>query len=469
VSAADTLESTRLANGARESEVRALVHEHLGTDPSRLPMLSERYPEWQDINVQAALEAYCKRPGRTARMVGVSAVRSPGTMMSLFTGLAPNIAGLLSLADARLGAVEYEQKPSGVGAVRACVKTALLLASDENGPLVLWIHEEGRRPARAKGIDVLAGSVEQARAFFAEFRQLLSENNQYRGQFVRVIDDSGVLRIEFEQKPTVDRDEVILPPGVLEALEGHSVRIGRRARRLASAKRHLKRGLLLYGPPGTGKTHTVRYLASQLPDYTVFLLAGSGMGWLGFVKSAVADLAPMIVVLDDVDLIAEDRSLPGLAPRAFLFSLLDAMDGTREDADVLFVCTSNRVETLEKAISARPGRIDHAVELGLPDAACRRRLLELYSDGIDLQLDDLDAVITQTDGVTASFIKELLRRSWLAARADASSTVRDRHVQHSLDELLAPDSPLTPALLGVAPEIAMQRVRPRGVGDRWNG
>src|SRR5450755_4242973 len=29
-----------------------------------------------------------------------------------------------------------------------------------------------------------------------------------------------------------------------------------------------RKGILLYGPPGTGKTHTIRYLASNLPGHT---------------------------------------------------------------------------------------------------------------------------------------------------------------------------------------------------------
>ena len=29
-----------------------------------------------------------------------------------------------------------------------------------------------------------------------------------------------------------------------------------------------RKGILLYGPPGTGKTHTIRYLANNLPDHT---------------------------------------------------------------------------------------------------------------------------------------------------------------------------------------------------------
>ena len=57
------------------------------------------------------------------------------------------------------------------------------------------------------------------------------------------------------------------------------------------------------------------------------------------------------------------------------------MDGLADDADLLFVLTTNRPDILEPALAARPGRIDQAIEVPPPDADCRRRLLELYGKG----------------------------------------------------------------------------------------
>ena len=50
-----------------------------------------------------------------------------------------------------------------------------------------------------------------------------------------------------------------------------------------------------------------------------------------------------------------------------LFDLLDAMDGAAEDADLLFLLTTNRADLLEPALAARPGRVDVAVEIEVPD------------------------------------------------------------------------------------------------------
>ena len=58
--------------------------------------------------------------------------------------------------------------------------------------------------------------------------------------------------------------------------------------------------------------------------------------------------------------------------------------------------------------------MDLAIEIPRPDAACRERLFRVYIR--DLAVDaDLDPVVAGTEGVTASFIKEMIRRTVLAS------------------------------------------------------
>jgi SpoVK/Ycf46/Vps4 family AAA+-type ATPase len=77
---------------------------------------------------------------------------------------------------------------------------------------------------------------------------------------------------------------------------------------------------------------------------------------------------------------------------------------------VTFLLTTNRPEILESALAARPGRVDLAAELPLPDAAARQRLVRLYQGDVVLDLSEPERMIQRTDGVTASFLKELIRR-----------------------------------------------------------
>jgi ATPase family associated with various cellular activities (AAA) len=209
---------------------------------------------------------------------------------------------------------------------------------------------------------------------------------------------------------------------------------------------------LLYGPPGTGKTHTTRYLVGRMDGYTRLTLTGRALHAVGAIADLARELEPAMIVLEDVDLVAEHRTAgPGASP--VLFDLLDAMDGAAPDADLLFVLTTNRADLLEPALAARPGRVEVAVEIPLPEAPARGQLLILYGRALPLRLTDaeLEAVITRTEGVTASFLKELLRRAVLESLDDdpAMPSVEARHLNHALDDLLDGHQQLTRSLLGV--------------------
>jgi ATP-dependent 26S proteasome regulatory subunit len=129
------------------------------------------------------------------------------------------------------------------------------------------------------------------------------------------------------------------------------------------------------------------------------------------------------------------------------------MDGLDEDHDVLFVLTTNRADLLEPALAARPGRIDQAVELPLPDGDGRRRLLELYGEGLELTLRDDEALIASLEGVSPAFIRELLRRAALlcAEESDGALSVSADHLERALAELRHGAGDLTNALLGARP------------------
>jgi ATP-dependent 26S proteasome regulatory subunit len=221
---------------------------------------------------------------------------------------------------------------------------------------------------------------------------------------------------------------------------------------LLALGQHLKRGLLLFGPPGTGKTHTTRYLLGRMTRATRLVLTGRMLNAVGPVTELARDLAPSVVVLEDVDLVAEDRSF-GPGPQPVLFDLLDAMDGAAADADLLFLLTTNRADLLEPALAARPGRVDVAVEIPLPDDDARARLLALYGREVPLTLSDAEirTTVERTEGVTASFLKELVRRAVLEALFDdpAIPAVTGAHVDRALDDLLDSTQSVTRSLLGV--------------------
>lgn len=99
-------------------------------------------------------------------------------------------------------------------------------------------------------------------------------------------------------------------------------------------------------------------------------------------------LQPSIVILEDIDPVAQHRMYSEFG-NPLLFDVLNEMDGIEEGADVTFMLTTNRADLLEPALAARPGRVDLAVAIPLPDDEARPRLLELYARGVELRLSDL--------------------------------------------------------------------------------
>jgi ATP-dependent 26S proteasome regulatory subunit len=178
------------------------------------------------------------------------------------------------------------------------------------------------------------------------------------------------------------------------------------------------------------------YLIGRMRGRTAILTSGRGMGMVQTVAQMARLLAPSMVVLEDVDLIAQERGQPFMPTGPLLFELLNEMDGLRDDCDVIFVLTTNRPDLLEPALAARPGRVDLAVELPLPDAQARGRVLELYSRGLELHDVDLDSLIARSEGASPAYIKELLRRgAVLAASEGAAPRVSGVHLEAAFEEL----------------------------------
>jgi hypothetical protein len=334
---------------------------------------------------------------------------------------------------------EYEAVEIGPGETISCLRAGIMLGRFDGQPVAVMAYriERGRPQVR---LEVVAVTQDAADALLRRVRALMDEHDVLRGKVLTFdFGEYGEFGLTFAALPAVGRDAVILPPGHLEAIEEHALGIGESREALLAAGQHVKRGLLLYGPPGTGKTHTISYLLGRTPDRTTVILSGASVHAVGQAGTIARKLQPATIVIEDVDLIGMDRGLPGGEHNAVLFQLLNEMDGLEGDVDVLFVLTTNRPELLEPALAARPGRIDQAVEIPLPDAAGRRALFELYlGDPVD---DGVVAeAVERTEGVAAAFIKELARRATLKRiRHDMDPAAA---LRQALDDMVEQSSPL---------------------------
>jgi hypothetical protein len=428
-----------------EPAVRARLREHLGQEPTELPIVTRPLEAWDRPNFQVAVDAWTH--DKDVEVVGLP------VMQGYRAGLAELVRGPEWMSELEFGAVSHVTVALGEHESVLCVESGVWLVRDGDGPLVLMLKSEDTGMGERLGLEVMAADRERGERVVAELWTLMRERNVYRGRVLELRgrhfhgDEAAPLTVR--SLPAVARDRIVLPTGVLERIERHAFAIAEHAERLRASGRHLRRGLLLYGPPGTGKTLTAMYLVSQMRSRTAVVLTGQSLGRVGASIDLATALQPAMVILEDVDLVAMDRSFE--PTNAILFELLNGMDGLDDDHDILFVLTTNRPDLLEPALAARPGRIDEAVELPLPDADGRRQLIELYGEGLELPSSVDESLIASLEGVSPAFIRELLRRAALLA-ADGSDGAALRvgpdHLERALEEFRQGTGDLTNALLG---------------------
>jgi ATP-dependent 26S proteasome regulatory subunit len=428
------------AEGAPLTPLGERVRDHLDADPTELPMVSESVPPHRLVDVDLALDALA---GEDADVLGLRGGRHLRH---------EEFAGLLASPYARVqpGPVEYVSVPTGPGTTRQTKSTALRLFRFGGMPVAALQRGADPQSGReAATLDVVAASPDVASDLLTEVRRLMAELSVVRGNVVSFargeFGSNSIGRMTFLDRPTVTADQVILPDGLLDRVRSHVVDIGGRADELRARGQHLKRGVLLYGPPGTGKTLTIRHLIHETPGTTVVLLQGAALGLIGEAAALARTMSPALVVLEDVDLVAADRGDFGLQP--LLFEVLDALDGLDGDADVAFVLTTNRAEILEPALAARPGRVDLALEIPLPDLPARERLFQVYGGELPLSAEALAAAAHRADGVTASFVKEVIRRAVLRAVSDERD-VTDEDLTVALDAMLEDARGISRVLFG---------------------
>jgi hypothetical protein len=436
----DVVDQQRYAPHEQGALALALT-EHLGTDARELTAVTERLSRAQLVDADIALDLL----DPAARLLGLRG-RQHGD--NGLTSLVRDEHGPVGL-----GPVEYVSAAVGPSRDRQVVASGVRLMTMDGLPVVVLQLDASPEWGRdTPTIEVMAVERETAGTFLTRLRASMLEHSVLRGQVLSFTGGeygSSLGGVTFHDRPDVPATAVVLPGEELHRIERHALLLGEYRDDLLRAGQHLKRGILLYGPPGTGKTHTIRHLLSRSVGTTAILLSGNTLRLVKDAAQIARAMEPAIVVLEDCDLVAEDRDMVD-SPDSMLFELLEALDGLDGDADVTFVMTTNRPDLLERALAQRPGRIDLAVEIPLPDRDGRRALFALYSRDLGFSGDALDQAADRAEGVTASFAKELVRRAVLSA-AIARRPPADADLVEALDELLSDQHAFTRSLLASGP------------------
>jgi len=355
--------------------------------------------------------------------------------------------------------LEHEEVDIGEDEPVRCIRNGLWLLEAAGAKIaVLQSQVPGLRDSPKVRFDIAAennpAGIEFTRDFFKALEVAVKQAESYRGKILSLENTEGYTGessgITVHKLPGVKRDEVVLPEKTLDLLERNVVRFVAQRKALARFGQSTKKGLLFYGPPGNGKTHTIRYLMTELKGHTTLLITAEQVVRLAEYMALARLLQPTIVVIEDVDLVGRNRSFAaGPCQESLLNQLLNEMDGLKDDTETIFLLTTNRPEELEEALASRPGRVDQVIEFPAPDAAGREKLVRLYSKSLAVSESLVAMIVDRTDGVSASFIKELMRRSLqFRLERNAGEQIELQDVEDALNELVTAGGRLNKRALG---------------------
>ncbi|MBA3790671.1 MAG: AAA family ATPase [Rubrobacter sp.] len=182
------------------------------------------------------------------------------------------------------------------------------------------------------------------------------------------------------------------------------------------------KGILFYGPPGTGKTLLARAVAHESGAHFIAVSGpeilnkywGQSEARLRSIFSEARARSPAIVLFDEIDSFASSRDMMSESFEATLVSqLLSLMDGMSDLGRVCVIATTNRPSALDSALR-RPGRFDHEIEIGLPDAEARLHILGIHAKGMPTAPAlDLNQIAQHTGSYSGADLEALCREAAL--------------------------------------------------------
>jgi transitional endoplasmic reticulum ATPase len=183
------------------------------------------------------------------------------------------------------------------------------------------------------------------------------------------------------------------------------------------------RGVLLHGPPGTGKTLIAKAVANEV-SASFFDISGPEVvsKYKGDSEERIREKfaearenSPSILFIDEIDSIAGARDDDADMENRVVAQLLTELDGLGGREEVIVIGATNRVDTIDPALR-RGGRFDREIEIGVPNEAGRREILDVHTLGMPLGDDvDLDRLAERTHGFVGADIRTLATEGAMSA------------------------------------------------------
>ncbi|CAK4068808.1 unnamed protein product [Aphanomyces euteiches] len=207
-------------------------------------------------------------------------------------------------------------------------------------------------------------------------------------------------------------------------------------------------GLLLHGPPGTGKTMLAKAAANATMCNFMNVTASDLMSSeFGESEKAVTQMfqtakamSPCIVFLDEFQSLFATRSSSSIGSRmaSQLLQEIDALKTLSSSEQYVFIlAATNCLDAIDPAF-LQPGRFEHILYVGYPDAAGRLKILKLMQSQMPWDSDvDLEDLVQDMDGLSSAEIVSVIRIAALISLE--RNEVKHMYLRFNLNRILKID------------------------------
>ena len=232
--------------------------------------------------------------------------------------------------------------------------------------------------------------------------------------------ESGCLK--FVDHSDCSWDDIVIPSDIKQGIIKNSVSVLKNAELMYQRGLAPNRNILLVSPPGMAKTTIFKAVSNQVSGLvTRIWCTGKSIQNSSDVSDlfkCARELSPCILFVEDMDLFGKDRNNLG-TDGYILNEFLNCLDGLHDNPGIVVMASTNDHDSMDKALTHRPGRFDVKLKMPFPSPSERSHILmrQLAKLGINCvescEKSDWDDVVELTEGLTGAYLAEIAKACFL--------------------------------------------------------